>query len=98
MTRTLQVDMYEKTFTHCPNCNTMEGAFLEWQAKTDFNVSFRKLSLEENPEIIQESRAQAAPIFAIYDVDTEEISYVAGLNPDVLIDYLEGDDALWGEE
>lgn len=98
MARTLQVDMYEKTFSHCPNCKTMEGVFRKWEAKTDSDVSFRKLSIEETPEIIQESKAQAAPIFAIYDADTEEISYVSGLNPDALIDYLEGDDALWGED
>lgn len=91
--RNIEVEIYSKK-THCPNCKLMRGHFDEWLADREdgINVDVDELFIEDNPEIVEESGARSAPIYAI----TEEgvVTYVGGPQPDVLIDILNGVD-IW---
>lgn len=91
--RNIEVEIYSKK-THCPNCKMMRGHFDEWQANREdgINVDVEELFIEDNPEIIAESGARSAPIYAITEDDVT--TYVGGPQPDVLVDLLNGVD-IW---
>lgn len=92
--RQLDVEIYEKR-GHCPNCLTMRSEFDKWSSGSDDEVEVTIGFIEAHPEIVAESEALAAPIYKITDLNTEEVNFVSGLQPDVLVDTLDGKLDLW---
>lgn len=92
--RQIDVEIYEKR-THCPNCLRMRSEFDRWLEQTENEVEVTTDFIEDNPEIIEQSGAKAAPIYKITDIDTDEVSFVSGPQTDLLVDTLEGRLDIW---
>ena len=90
-TRT-RVTIYSKP--RCPSCVAMRKAFDQWLEETDETVDVHELSAIEHAELLKSEGHLAAPVYFVeYDGDVHSVS---GLQPDLLVDTLNGDDSIWG--
>ena len=85
------VEIYEKP--RCPNCVQMRRVFDEWLEKNP-NTSFDVLSAVDNKVYLAERGVMSAPCYRIISTTGDE-QFISGLNPDMLMDALNGDDELW---
>ena len=78
----------------CPSCVAMRKAFNQWLEETDRTVDVHELSAIEHAELLKSEGHLAAPVYFVeYDGDVHSVS---GLQPDLLVDTLNGDDSVWG--
>lgn len=91
----VEVDIYNKTYGHCSNCREMTRVFTEWASQTDDKVTSFTFSAEEHSESLKDLGAQAAPVYIVKR--GKNTTVVSGLNPDILVDALEGRDDLWDD-
>ena len=72
----------------------MRKAFDQWLEETDKTVDVHELSAIEHAELLKSEGHLAAPV---YYVEREgEVHSVSGLQPDLLVDTLNGYDSIWG--
>lgn len=72
----------------------MRKAFDQWLEGTDMTVDVHELSAVEHAELLKSEGHLAAPVYFVeYD---GEVHSVSGLQPDLLVDILNGDDSIWG--
>lgn len=72
----------------------MSNVFDQWLEETDKTVDVRELSALEHAELLKSEGHLAAPVYFVeYDGETHSVS---GLQPDLLVDILNGDDSIWG--
>lgn len=93
--KAIEVTFYKKTYTPCPQCDSMMKTLVDWIEKNDDEVTLITLSAEDN---IQEIRrmypeANAAPVVVVKR--GKSTNMVCGDNPDILVDYLTGLDSIW---
>ena len=86
------VEVYSKP--NCKNCDTMADHFSAWLAENEGVADVKNRGAEDNIELLMDNDVFAAPAYRIIRGDEEE--WVSGLNPDLLIDKLNGDDGVWG--
>ena len=71
----------------------MKDVFDKWLEETDKTVDVYELSALEHVEKLRSEGHLAAPVYYIeYD---GEVRSVSGLQPDHLVDILNGDESLW---
>lgn len=72
----------------------MRKAFDQWLEETNKTVDVQELSAIESAELLRSGGHLAAPV---YFVERDgEVHSVSGLQPDLLVDILNGDDSIWG--
>lgn len=91
----VEVDIYNKTYGYCSNCEAMGAVFSEWVGKTTDKVTSFTLSAEDNRDKLIELGVQMAPVYVVKRGGAETV--VSGNNPDVLVDALDGRDGLWDD-
>ena len=88
----MRVTIYSKP--RCGACTKMREAFDQWLEETDKTVDVHEFSAIENAELLRNGGHLAAPV---YYVEREgEVHSVSGLQPDLLVDTLNGYDSIWG--
>ena len=88
----MRVTIFSKP--RCGACTKMREAFDQWLEETDKTVDVHELSAIEHAELLKSEGHLAAPV---YFVEHEGESHsVSGLQPDLLVDTLNGDDSIWG--
>lgn len=95
----IEIEFYEKTRSHCPNCMYMKAALRRWieQNGGKDDVKVFSLSLEDNRDkvIAENPDAKAAP--AVKITRGKDVNWVTGNNPDIMVDYLNGDSDIWDD-
>ena len=95
----IEIEFYEKTYSHCTQCENMKAALMEWieQNKGKDQITLFSLSAEDNIDHIQKEApdAQSAPVVKVIRGTVEQ--WVSGNNPDILIDVLEGRTSIWDD-
>lgn len=92
----IDVTVYEKTRSHCPQCDDMRKHFEHWLNDDDnvhHDVTRVVLSAEDNRDALIELGAMSAPVYVIERDGNQNV--VSGNNPDVMIDALNGVDSIW---
>lgn len=91
----VEVDIYNKTYSHCSNCVAMSEVFTDWVTDTSDRVKTFTLSAEDHAEELKDLGARSAPVYVVKrDGNT---TVVSGNNPDILVDALNGDDGIWDD-
>lgn len=72
----------------------MRKAFDQWLEETDETVDVQELSAIESAELLKSGGHLAAPVYFVERGG--EVHSVSGLQPDLLVDILNGDDSIWG--
>lgn len=85
------IEIYEKP--RCPNCIQMRRVFDKWLEKNP-DANFGELSAKDNKDYLAERGVMSAPCYRIISTTGDE-QFISGLNPDMLMDALNGDDELW---
>lgn len=71
----------------------MRKAFDQWMEGTDMTVDVYELSAIEHAELLKSEGHLAAPVYFVEYGG--EVHSVSGLQPDLLVDILRGDDFIW---
>ena len=71
----------------------MRKAFDQWLEETDQTVDVHELSAIEHAELLKSEGHMAAPVYFVERGG--EVHSVSGLQPDLLVDTLNGDDSIW---
>ena len=88
----MRVTIFSKP--RCPSCVAMRKAFDQWLEETDKTVDVHELSAIDHAELLKSEGHLAAPVYYVeYGGETHSVS---GLQPDLLVDTLKGDDSIWG--
>lgn len=91
----INITRYNKTQSHCSNCDRMDDAFNSWAAQAEVEIDMLTLSAEDHRDELIELGATSAPVYVVHlDGDMKVIS---GYNPDILIDTLNGESDIWEE-
>ena len=88
----MRVTIYSKP--RCPSCVAMRKAFDQWLEETNKTVDVQELSAIEHAEMLKGEGHMAAPVYFVEHGG--EVHSVSGLQPDLLVDILNGDDSIWG--
>lgn len=72
----------------------MWKAFEQWLEETDKTVDVHERSAIDNAEFLKSEGHLAAPVYFVEYGG--EVHSVSGLQPDLLVDTLNGDDSIWG--
>lgn len=91
----VEVDIYNKTQSHCSNCKVMGEVFEKWASQTTDKVTSFTMSAESNRDKLIELGAQSAPVYVVKRGSSTTV--ISGLNPDILVDALDGRDGLWDD-
>ncbi|AYQ98438.1 thioredoxin [Corynebacterium phage Kimchi1738] len=92
----IDVTAYEKTRSHCPQCEDMRKHFERWLSDDEnihHDITRVTLSAEDNRDLLIELGVMSAPVYVIER--DGKTSVVSGNNPDILIDALNGVDGIW---
>lgn len=87
----VSVTIYEKP--SCSACRVMRDAFNNWLCDTNDRVSIAERSAIEEVDFLIADGHLSAPVYYI-ERDGESHS-VSGMQPDLLVDLLQGDDSIW---
>lgn len=81
------IDFYA---TWCGPCKTMAPIVKEMEEKYGDNLEFRKVDIDEDPELAEKYRIDAVPTFVILSTTGEEIDRIVGA-----LDAERMDETLW---
>lgn len=92
----ITVDFYEKTESICPSCNRMKIVLKMWKKKhPEHDLEVNYFSAEEHLKDLQSFGVREAPVIFVRRGDAEGSDMVAGKNPDILVDLLDGRPDIW---
>lgn len=87
----MYIEVYEKTYTHCSQCEAMATAFDKWRKVNqgaDIGLEIAKFSAEENLDYLHHIGATQAPVWIIDYEDGSEEKVIVGKREEDLIDAL----------
>lgn len=89
--QTIKINIYSKP--RCSQCVVMRDTLESWVKDTGKSVDVLELSAIEYIDYLTDQGHMSAPV---YEIERNgEMSYVSGLQPDVLVDILDGNESIW---